>query len=215
MADQQNTNQSEPPTQPPAVAAQASAPIPTFNTGTSPANVPPAISQPLVNPSQPKEKFQLFYVQDRVVSMVSAGRARFTEIFFSFIVLISIFMVKAALTPASYKHFNAITAYTYVLSAAIVSFIIFFILMSAYTRKKAGQPVSSTHRKLPSSLLTGVIGVDIAIGVNHSLQSKFSADKNTYVMGAIGAFMGIMCVAFVMVMHEVIKRIHSYQAAEK
>jgi len=166
-------------------------------------------TQPQTDPPRRKEKFKLYYVQDSVVSQLTVGRARGSEIFFICIALISALTIRGTLNPHNYKHYDAVATYAYVLTGVILSFIIFFVLMSAFMRKRAGKGVSPTHRRLPSGLFVGAIGADIAIGVNHALFSNVSGDNNTHVVGAIAGFMGVMCISFAIVMHDVVKKIHS------
>jgi hypothetical protein len=179
------------------------------NTNPTPSQ-PELNTQPQADPPQRKEKFKLYYVQDSVVSQLTVGRARGSEIFFIFIAVISVLTIRGTLNPHNYKHYDAVVSYAYVLTGAILSFIIFFVLMSAFMRKRAGKVVSPTHRRLPGGLFVGASAANIAIAVNHSLISNLSGDNNTHAVGAIAGFMGVMCISFAIVMHDVVKKIHSY-----
>ena len=169
-------------------------------------------SGPLADSSD--DRFHFFYISDAVVAKPRATliKARLCEAIFGLSFIAALLLMQATLTPASYKHFNATIAIVNVLSGAVISFVIFFLWLGAYTRKLAGHVSPNRNifiRMLPSAVLATFIGGQFGIDAMNNANQTFSADTNLYIMATISSFVVVLSAAFIVICHTAVKKVHN------
>jgi len=168
----------------------------------------------LADPSDDESGY--FYISDKVnnTPRMSLFKAHVTELIFGLIFAFTLTLILAAVTPGNYKHFNGLLAVAFVLSAAGLSFAIFFMWLSAYMRKVAGRTLPPGNRFVRvfhgGGFLLAMVTTQIGISVYSAANGSLSTDMSLYVTGAIGGFVAVLSLAFILIGHAAVVKVHAY-----